>query len=258
MTARSARILFAFLAAGFFGKAVPLAAQPAKDEVATAIQKLDNGQAEEVRRLLPELIARHQNDAGVLYLEGRTSPDGVEAVKYYQSILDNFPKSEWADDALYRIYQYYYALGLYRTADLKMQQLEKEYPGSPYIGASPAPPVAGGTRETAKPPDEGSARNVAPPVVIAPLPGEPAPTRGQTSGMYTLQVGAFSTFSNAEKQRNLFEELGYAVEITNKVRNGRSLYLVWVGDFKTADDARRFGKEVRAKFKIESIVVERY
>ena len=68
------------------------------------------------------------------------SYNGTEAMKDYQSIVDNFPKSEWADDALYAIYQYYYSLGLYKTADLKFQQLKKEYPASPYLTAPPPSP----------------------------------------------------------------------------------------------------------------------
>ena len=75
---------------------------------------------------------------------------------------------------------------------------------------------------------------------------------------YTLQVGAYSTVANAEKQRGFFENLGVNVEITNKVRGGRSLYLVWAGSFKSADEAKEFGKEIRKKHKIDSIVVEKY
>ena len=64
--------------------------------------------------------------------------------------------------------------------------------------------------------------------------------------------------ANAEKQKNFFEDLGYTAEITNKVRGGKSLHLVWVGTYRNATEAMKFGREIKAKYKINGIVVERY
>lgn len=230
-------------------------AQQADVEVARMVRMLEEGKADQVRAELPSLIAKHQNHPGVLYLQGRLASDGAEAVKFYQSIVDNFPKSEWADDALYHIYQYYYSLGLYRTAELKLQQLRKEYPTSPHLAGKPGPPL---------PPEEEPAPKVVSPTTpeveerITPTPpAERAAKPSPEVEPYAIQVGAFSTMQNAEKLRSFFEDLGYRVEVQNKVRGGRSLYLVWVGSFKTADEARKFGAEVRKKHNIESIIVTR-
>jgi cell division septation protein DedD len=228
-----------------------LSAQQPNDEVKSCIGKLEKGQTEEVKRALPELIIKHQNNPGVIYLQGRLASDGIEAVKFYQSIVDNFPKSEWADAALYRIYQYYYALGLYRTAESKFQQLRKNYPNSIYSTE----------KSSAKLPQEEELANILPKekaILDIPDTSKPKPTTALTADAYTLQVGAFSALKNAEKQKDFFEDRGYTAGITNKVRSGRSLYLVWVGSFKTPEEAMRFGKEVKAKYKIDSIVVERY
>ena len=73
---------------------------------------------------LPALLSKYPNHPGVLYLQGLLTKEGAEAVRIYQSIVDNFPKSEWADDAVYKTYQFYYSLGLFRTAELKMNQLK--------------------------------------------------------------------------------------------------------------------------------------
>ncbi len=218
-------------------------------EVRDAIAKVDNGQSEAVRQVLPELVAKYQNNPGIMYLQGRLATDGIEAVKFYQSVVDNFPKSEWADDALYRIYQYYYSLGIYRMAQHKMDQLRRDYPNSPYVTGNylSTPPAEEDT--PVRLPTKG-------PVTPDTLLASAADTA--VAAPYTLQVGAFSTVSNAQKQKDYFEDLGYNVEVTNKIRGGRSLYLVWVGSFKTAEDARLFGREVKSKYKIESIIVERY
>jgi hypothetical protein len=230
-------------------------AQETAPEIRDAITKVERGQAEDIKRILPDLAAKFQNNPGVLYLQGRLAADGIEGVKFYQSVVDNFPKSEYADAALYHIYQYYYALGLYRTAELKMEALRKDYPASPFLSgglASRMPAVEEPAVRVRSKDDTAS---------VAAAPAEPAaePAPGAAAkSPYTLQTGAFSTSANAEKQKTFFEEKGLTVEVTNKVRGGRSLFLVWVGSYVTADEARRFGKEVRSKYSIDSIVVERY
>ena len=108
-----------------------LRAQGADAEVARYQAMLQNGQADQVRGAIPALLARYPNNPGVLFLQAQTTSDGAEAVRIYQSIVDNFPSSQWAPEALFKVYQFYYALGLYRTAEMKMAQLKKSYPTSP-------------------------------------------------------------------------------------------------------------------------------
>ncbi len=69
---------------------------------------------------------------------------------------------------------------------------------------------------------------------------------------FALQVGAFTTQVNAEKQKQFFEQLGYPVEVLNKVKDNRALFLVWVGTYPTYDEAKAGGvtikKEVQHRF----------
>lgn len=235
-------------------------AQDANDEIHSCIRKINQGQVDEVKKAMPDLVAKYQNTPGLLYLQGLIASDGIEAVKFYQSVVDNFPKSEWADDALYRIYQYYYALGLYKTAELKLQQLKKEYPHSSHVTGKSEVKLPIQEEVLVILPKKDTIVVDSPKVVSTPPPSTstlPGPAQASSQN-YTLQVGAFSTIVNAEKQKDFFEDLGYQAEITNKVRGGRSLHLVWVGNFKTADEAMRFAKEMKSKYKIESIVVEKY
>jgi cell division septation protein DedD len=227
----------------------PANAQSPDDEIRSAIEKIDAGDTDPVRSILPDLVAKYQNNPGIMYIQGRLATDGIEAVKFYQGIVDNFPKSEWADDALYRIYQYYYSLGLYRTADLKMQQLKKEYPSSQYLTGSTEPklpaqeetPVKLLEKEIASPDTQQLTKQVPTPV----------------SRPYAVQVGAFSTAAKAEKQKSFFEDRGYTVEVTNKIRAGKSFYLVWVGTFGSVEEARATVQEIKKKYKIDSMIVEK-
>jgi len=264
--------MFLFVSPAFSGQSTDTA------QIRDLVAKLEKGDTDAVKAALPDLIARYQNDPGVIYLQARVATDGIEAAKFYQSILDNFPTSEWADDALYHLYQYYYAMGLYKTADLKLQQLRKEYPQSEFLtdrGSTPVGTAAGDnvgkpaavdtSRAAASgappaPEDTQATRGVTPPAPVPPGGDAPARTDPGTPASslpYTLQTGAFSTSENAQKQKVFFEDRGYSVEVTNRVRGGRSLHLVWVGSFASADEARVTLREIQSKYNITPIVVER-
>lgn len=226
-----------------------LAAQGSDPDVATYLSMITNGQADQVKVELPSLLTKFPNNPGVLYLQGLVATEGAEAARVYQSIVDNFPKSEWADDALYKVYQFYYALGLYRTAELKLNQLRKDYPQSKYARESAETDMQVLSEEgtvTTPPEARGRSDTTRSQVQQAVLPIQ-----------YVLQVGAYTSEANAEKQKLFFEDLGFTVEIINKVKENRSLFLVLVGNFGTYEDAKARGLEIRKKYNIESIVVSR-
>ena len=209
-------------------------AQSADADVARCMSLMKSGHVDAVRTEVPSLLAKYPNNPGVIFLQGLTTQDGAQAVRIYQSVVDNFPKSEWADDALFKVYQFYQSLGLYRTADMKMEQLRKDYPNSPFLKVGVM---------TAHLPEERPA---------ATKPADTASTLGRE--VYTLQVGAYTAAANAERQKSLFEDLAYPVEVITKVKEGRSLFLVQVGTFGTADEARAAGADIKRQRNIDPIV----
>lgn len=213
-------------------------AQEGQPDVQRRLEMIERGQGEAVKSELPALMTNYQNHPGVLYLQAVLTTDGSEAAKLYQNIVDNFPKNEWADDALYKLYQYYYSIGLYKTGDQKLQQLRQEFPFSTYA-------VAEKPQESPKAPQE-------PPSDVKPTGSvEKYPTS------FTVQVGAFSTLQNAEELKAKFEKENYSSNIFTIVNDGRKLHKVWVGEFQTYEDAKRFTAEIRRQFGLESIVVSR-
>jgi len=202
---------------------------------------INAGKADDVKREIPTLLSQYPNNPGILYLRGLVTTEGAEAVRIYQSVVDNFPQSEWADDALYKVYQYYYALGLYRTAELKLDQLRKEYPTSKYVQGSAEPVVKTLTEER-------HADSAATPTAPAGKTAEPAQ-------QFTLQVGAYTAQVNAEKQKLFFEDLGHSVEVVSKMRENRSLFLVLVGTYANAEEAKSVAETFKQKYNIESLVV---
>lgn len=203
------------------------------------LEMIEHGEADAVRAELPTLISNYQNNPGVLYLQAVLTTDGAEAAKIYQSIVDNFPESEWADDALDKLYQYYYSIGLYKTAEQKMQQLKKDYPFSSYA-----------TKEGAKPPPQAQEEE-------QPAPVKEPGTVKKYATTFTVQVGAFSALQNAEELKARFERENYVCNIFTVVTDGRKLHKVWVGEFESYDEAKRFSGEIKKKFNLDSIVVSR-
>jgi cell division protein FtsN len=185
------------------------------------------------------LMTNYQNNPGVMYLQARLTTDGAESAKLYQNIVDNFPKSEWGDDALYMLYQYYYSVGLYKTAEQKLVQLKEEYPFSAY--ATEQNPIA----------EEKPAVKEKPSVV------KPKGTVQKFATNFTVQVGAFSTLVNAGELKAKFEKEGFPSNIFTIVSHGKKLHKVWVGEFQTYDDAKRFTAEIKKKFNLTAIVVSR-
>lgn len=215
-------------------------AQEAPPPVERYVGMVEAGDAEPVRLELPALLQKYPNDPGVLYLQALLTKEGAEAVRLYQNIVDNHPRSPWADDALYKVYQFYNAIGLYRTAELKLNQMKRDYPLSPLItGATGA--------DTRSLPEE------RPRAATDSTPGRPAAPAGQ----FTLQVGAYSTQVNANKQKLFFEDLGYPVEVVSKVKDGRALWSVNVGSFATYDEAKAKSGELKRKYNMDSFVVTR-
>jgi tetratricopeptide (TPR) repeat protein len=203
------------------------------------LEMIEKGQAEAVRAELPSLMTNYQNNPGVMYLQAVLTTDGTEAAKLYQNIVDNFPKSEWGDDALYKLYQYYYSIGLYKTADQKLTQLKEEYPFSAYAA------------------EKDSIVEEKQAVKEKPMVMKPKGTVPKFATNFTVQVGAFSTLENASELKAKFEKEGFQSNIFTIVSHGKKLHKVWVGEFQTYDEARRFTVEIKSKFNLTSIVVSR-
>ncbi|MDH7514798.1 MAG: SPOR domain-containing protein [Bacteroidota bacterium] len=189
----------------------------------TGIQELrdaaDAGDVVRLKRKLAEAGDRMRNDPGYFYMKGRSEEDGDSAVQYYRLVLDRFPASEWADDALYRLYQYSCAVGAYRTADAYMARLKTDYPSSPYLAVPRSTALA-----------------------------ERVPS-------FSVQVGAFKEAEEAQILAERLRKDGYTVEVREKKVGDRLFQAVWVGRFATRQEARNFAARLAARHRLEGIVV---
>lgn len=224
----------------YSGAMIAQAQQLGEPDIQKRLELIEKGQGDVIKAELPTLMTNFQNHPGVLYLQAVLTTDGTEATKIYQSIIDNFPRSEWADDALFKLYQYYYSIGLYKTADQKLEQLKRDYPSSTYAADQKVveePKIVTPTETPAK--------------VSRPSKGE------KSSVVYTVQAGTFSVLQNAEELKSRFEKDGYSSHIFTIVNNGKKFHKVWVGEFSKQEEAKRFSAQVKKKYHLETIVVSR-
>lgn len=234
----------------FILSSLPLFAQLSEQDVRNRLELIHAGKAEQVRAELPTLLRQYPNDPGVMYIDASVTTNGDQAVKKYQSIVDQYPQSEWADDALYKVYQYYYAVGLYKTADAKMSLLNERYPESIYAKreAKPEEMISPSVVEKQETKTEQPAT----------LPKEEPATAPATAGQYTVQVAVFSQESTSVREAERYSAVvGTTAVVFPKQSGGRTVYAIGFEGFATEQTARDFGAALKSKFNIESFIVKR-
>ncbi|MBC7188363.1 MAG: SPOR domain-containing protein [Calditrichaeota bacterium] len=233
---------------------------------------LEQNRLTEIKQRLRDLARQFPNDPTVLFLQGATETEGAQAARYYKRVAEEFPTTAFADDALFRLAEYDFALGLYHSAAQRCLQLARQYPDSPLCDDAHYVRVqcllARGERDSAayalewflkKYPDSPYARLAALEVASKAGSQQSVPTaRGQASPEpYSVQVGAFKEKANAEKLARALSREGYQCEVVPKERGRDLFYLVWVGLFQSEEAARRKGEELQARHGLPFRVVRR-
>ncbi|MFA6469020.1 MAG: SPOR domain-containing protein [Bacteroidota bacterium] len=226
-----------------------MSAQLSEQEIRERLDLIHSGKLEQVRDEVAVLIKQSPNDPAVRYLEAYVTGNGDHAVKKYQSIVDNFPQNEWADDALYKVYQYYYAVGLYKTAEAKMNQLNQQYPNS-IFAKNEAKPSEVGIQQPAVEPKPS-------PAIIEKTEIEPVQPAA-ASGAFIVQVAVYSQEAKAYDQaQNISAAVGRQAVVFSKQSGGKTVYAVGFDGFADEQSAKLYGGELKAKFNLDWFVVKR-
>lgn len=181
------------------------------------IENINNGKIEAVNKELTTLLKKYPTNPGLTYVKAYMTTDGAEAVKLYNEIVQKYPSHEWADDALYRVYQYYTITDNTKLANEKLNLLKTKYPNSSLI--------------------------------------EPTANPVSTSRFYYVQLGAFSTQERAQEFIIQTKEQGYTLFIKQKKINDKTLYSVLSNKFTKRSDAEKFQKDVEKKLNIVSMII---
>jgi tetratricopeptide (TPR) repeat protein len=203
------------------------------------LKAIENGNIGQAKEALVDLKEKNLDDPSVKFLDGVLKENGQEAVVIYQDIVDNHPKSKYADAALYRIFSYYYALGLYETAQEKLKQLKSSYPSSPYIQVADQNLSALEKTEVKEPETK----------------VDETKSKVEENYKFTIQAGAFTNLDNAKKLMGEFEAASIFSRLGEKVVGGTTFHVVYAGKFEKYEDAESFLQVINTRYKINGSIV---
>jgi hypothetical protein len=208
-------------------------------DIVPYLKMIEQGKLEEAKSKLLDLKSDNSKSSNLIFLEAVLTENGQDAVVLYQTLVDKFPKSTYADASLYRLYSYYFALGLYNTADKNITRLKKDYPESPYIKMASVNVVKNQVEETTQQTTETTNQN-----------------QKEEDYNYSVQAGAFTNAANANVLKKDIESAGMVSFIKEKNVAGTTFTVVYVGKFETRKEAEDFLPIANTRFRIAGRVVE--
>ncbi len=203
------------------------------------LKAIENGNIGQAKEALVDLKEKNADDPSVMFLDAVLKENGQEAVVIYQDIVDNHPKSKYADASLYRIFSYYYALGLYETAQEKLKQLKSSYPTSPYIQVA----------------DQNLSALEKSDIQETQTRLEEINPKVEENYKFTIQAGAFTNFDNAKKLIEEFESASIFCNLGQKTVGGTIFHVVYAGKFEKYEDAENFLQVVNSRYKVNGSIV---
>ena len=212
---------------------------PAQEvSIVDQLKNIESGDIDEAKSALRDLRTNHPDDPSVKFLDAVLSPEGSAALFKYESLIEDYPNSNYADAAVYRIFSYYYSIGSYSKAESYLEKLKSEYPSSPYIRAADRGiPDETGEEFEAEP----AAQN---------------PAGSSDDYKFTVQAGAFLNIVNAQNLTGKFKEKGYYSSIFTKEAGGSILNVVVVGKFKSRDDAQIMLSKLEKEYNLNGRIIK--
>jgi hypothetical protein len=196
---------------------------PQKDsDISVYLVMIEKGESDEVKEMLPEIKRKYPSSPSVYYLEGILSEDGETSVKFFRTVIEKYPKSNYADASLYRLYSYYDAADDPDAASEYLKMLKEDYALSPYVKI-----ISG---------DDDKNEEIKP------------------GFLYTIQAGAFSNNTNAENLRRKFEKAGYYTVVRDKMVGGSVFKIVYTGRFKSRLEAEDFQVVLNKNYGLKGII----
>ena len=259
-----------------------------QDHIDALIQDVLHGSRDSAESALLTIEQEYPNNPSVMYLKGLLETDGEEAMAIFSKLYDTHPTSDYGDDAVMKVAEYYYVAGLYVQAADWLKKMPIYYSRSEHIERAVKlflnSLIVSGLKDTAifysrvferqfpqldvdgKINDllqdfEQSNQQKEDAKEQTPKSAEPEgiPTKQNDTngsvGIYSLQSGAYSIRENAEFQKNNLIIAGFSARVTELYRNNQVLYAVRIGYYNSKNDAGIIGSQIKTKLDIPIIVV---
>ena len=279
-------MLFRFFNLIIFSSAFFLKAQ----NIDLYITLIEKGKMSEVKDSLPELMERYPKYPGVLFLKGLVSSDADEALLIYQSLIGEFPNSDYASLSEMKLGEYLFARGLYSQASIQFKKKILNYPHSNdhqraldlmvnsyrAIGETDSIRISLIKIKDLYPKlnfkkygvkglniDKREAKLVRlDPSIISNRIKTVKENRKKTNlkskskaKPWVVQVGAFGKYDNAKRLRNQLRDNGFVTEIHTINSNGKRLHAVRLVRYEEKSDAEAIGIKFKKKYGLDSRVI---
>jgi len=212
----------------------------AQVDIVSVLKQIENGEIAEATSDFRKLANQYPNDPNVQFLDAVLTENGDEALTKYSDVYTKFPKSQFADAALYRVFSYYYSLGIYNKAQQYLSKLEKGYPNSPYIRAA----------DRTLPSEEAFIMSESEEKTIVNIEQKKA-----AQFEFTVQAGAFLNRTNANNLKKKFEEKGIYSETYTKEIGASLLNVVIIGKFTNESSAKPILDELKKEYNLVGRVI---
>ena len=106
---------------------------PAQDHLDALIQNVLHGSRDSAAVYLPTMEQKYPNNPSVMYLKGLLENNGEEAMVIFSKLYNTHPSSEYGDDAVMKVAEYYYAAGMYVKAANWLKKMPIYYSRSEHI-----------------------------------------------------------------------------------------------------------------------------
>jgi len=275
----------------FFG--VILSSLISQDHLDALIQDVLHGSRDSAAIYLPAIDQKYPNNPTVMYLKGLLETDGDEAMKIFSNLYNTHPTSDYGDDAVMKVAEYYYAAGLYVQAANWLKKMPIYYSRSEHIERAVKlflnSLIVSGNRDTAifysrvfkrqfptldvdgkinhllqefekskKQKEQAEAQSPEPVDITVEYKTEVPIDQIDSAldnGIYSLQSGAYGVLENADQQKINLIIAGFDARITELYRNNKVLYAVRIGYFNSKEDARQISSLIKTKVDLDTIVV---
>jgi hypothetical protein len=217
-------------------------------EMKKVIQDIEGGETEKAKILLFSLEKDNPNSAEVKYLKALLSEDGVEAAKLYKDIAFSSEDTDLKDDALFKLYQFYYSRGEFSESDKYARMLRETFPKSEYVSYLQRKNLSQSRLQVQQNFEQKVLNDTSQLITQS-----SQQTQLKTSSGYSIQVGAFSTYSNAIRFASQFQN--YSTKISEKESGGKKLFVVLVGNYNSESEARNALQLLKNQYKVDGMVV---
>lgn len=231
------------------------------DRIKYYLQLAAQGRLDEIKRDLPDLLIDYPDDPGVMLVHAVVVEDISKSASIYERIVEKYPRSQFADEAFWRLIQFYALRGDTMTASRYLDLYRESFPNSVYLitsseilRAAKTISKSSGKTTIIQLPKKTTQTEV---TLVAKPDNEPKKTTLTGKTTYGLQVGIYSTIDAAKSEVERFKGMRLKAEILNKTINGAEKFAVVIGDYSTRESAAAAKNIVQQECNCSPLIYEK-